>query len=65
MYKVIVVCSKCNHEFEMQLESEGKHTFGRCPKCNGPVSSQYDQKGKKYSPAQAAAEAMIRKYTKK
>lgn len=62
--EVIVVCRTCNHEHEIQIESEGKHIFARCPKCNGPVSSQYDQKGKKYSPTQAAAEAIIKKYGK-
>ena len=50
MYTVIVVCNSCNHEYKMQLEGEGKHTFAKCPKCNGPVSSEYDQKGKKHSP---------------
>ena len=61
---VTVVCGKCKHEYEMPLGSDGKHTFGRCPKCSGPVSSQYDQKGKKYSPAQAAAESLVKKYLK-
>jgi phage FluMu protein Com len=61
MYTVIVVCRKCNHEYELQIESEGKHIFVDCPKCKEPVSSEYDQKGKKFSPAQAALEAMIKK----
>ena len=60
---VLVVCGKCNHEFNMQLGDKGNHIFGSCPKCDGPVSSQYDQKGKKFSPAQSAAENLIKKYT--
>jgi hypothetical protein len=61
-YAVLVVCRKCRHEYEMHLEAEGKHRFASCPECGGPVSSEYDQKGKQHSPAQAAAEAMAKAY---
>jgi hypothetical protein len=44
----------------MNLEGEGRHTFRHCPKCGGPVSSEYDQKGNRRSPAQEAAERVIR-----
>ena len=61
---VVVTCQKCGHKHRKVITS-GRATggtFATCPKCGS--GGIYDEFGQSFSPAQYAAEEIVRKYVK-
>ncbi len=61
---VVATCQKCRHKFGIVIRAGRARggTFASCPKCN--AGGIYDEYGQSYSPAQHAAEEIIRKYSR-
>lgn len=59
---VVVACQKCGHKHAITLTAGRAQggTFAMCPQCNS--GGVYDEYGTAYSPAQHAAESIVRKY---